>query len=75
MENGTIIQVSAFPSWIVGISYTETVGYRCWVINPELIVLNDGEIYATSQAAMTAGRYFVEHSLELGTDSSNQSLD
>lgn len=69
MQEGTLVLLSGFPGWIVGVSYTPTVGYRCWVINPELVVLNDGERYATGQAAMAAGRDLVEQSLELGPDS------
>ncbi|MBD0269200.1 MAG: hypothetical protein ICV77_13015, partial [Cyanobacteria bacterium Co-bin8] len=38
--------------------------YRCWVITPELVVLNDGEDYETSQMALAAGRALVELSLE-----------
>ena len=68
MEDSGIIQVSAFPGWIVGVSYVLGEGYRCWVITPELAVLNDGECYEASQAAMAAGRFLVEHSLELGPD-------
>ncbi|NET36504.1 MAG: hypothetical protein F6K19_31495 [Cyanothece sp. SIO1E1] len=68
MEEDKIIQVSAFPDWIVGVSYARVDGYRCWVITPELKVLNDGEIYGTSHAAMSAGRYLVEHSLEREQD-------
>ncbi|MFE4104648.1 hypothetical protein [Almyronema epifaneia] len=59
-----IVQVLAFPGWIVGISYALETGYRCWVINPDFAVLDDGEHYATSQAAIAAGRLLVKYSLE-----------
>ena len=68
MEQGKLIQVCAFPGWIVAVSYTQPLGYHCWVMTPELIVLNDGEIYPTSAEAMEAGRFLVEHSLELGAE-------
>ena len=68
MEDSKFIQISAFPGWIVGVSYVPEEGFHCWVITPELAVLNDGECYRTSQAAMAAGRSLVEHSLELGPE-------
>ena len=66
MKQGTLVQVSAFPGWIVLISYTPSVGYRCWVMTPELMILNDGERYRTSTAAMAAGRCLVQYSLGSG---------
>jgi hypothetical protein len=33
------------------------------VINPELAVLNDGDLYPSSEAAIAAGRLFIHHSL------------
>jgi len=62
MSEGSIVQVSAYPGWIVGVIHTTTIGYQCWVINPDLDVLSDGEIYRSSSAAMAAGRTFVERS-------------
>ena len=70
MEEVKIVEISAFPDWLVGVSYSPAEGYRCWVVNPELAVLNDGEFYTTSEEAMSAGRYLVEHSLELEPDNS-----
>lgn len=54
-----VIQVSARVGWIIEVSQ-QGDGYRCWVINRELDVLSDGRIYATSIAALAAGRSFVE---------------
>ena len=68
MDQGKIIQVSAFPGWIVLVSYVPYLGYQCWVMTPELIVLNDGEVYLNSCAAMDAGRSLVEHSLDLSLE-------
>lgn len=65
MHREAIIQISAFPDWIVGVSLSP-LGYQCWVLSPDLDVLNDGEWYDTSAAAMAAGRFFVECSLERG---------
>ena len=70
MEADKIVEISAFPDWLVGVSYSRAEGYRCWVVNPELAVLNDGEFYTTSGEAMSSGRYLVEHSLELEPDNS-----
>ncbi|NJL87102.1 MAG: hypothetical protein HC886_15820 [Leptolyngbyaceae cyanobacterium SM1_1_3] len=64
MQAAKIIQVLAFPGWIVGISYALKTGYRCWVITPDFVVLDDGENYATSHAAIAAGRFLVKSSLE-----------
>lgn len=55
-----LAQASAFPGWIVGISCSEGLVYRCWVINADLDVFNNGEFYDTCSAAMAAGRHFVE---------------
>jgi hypothetical protein len=56
----TLGQVSAFPGWIVGISCSQALVYRCWVISADFDVFNDGEFYDTCSAAMAAGRHFVE---------------
>jgi hypothetical protein len=63
MDEGKLILVSVFPGWIVGVSRTHSLDYQCWVMTPELMVLNDGESYGTSTEAMDAGRSLVEHSL------------
>ena len=56
-----VVQISARVGWIIEVSQQDD-GYRCWVINRELDVLSDGYIYATSSAALAAGRLFVERS-------------
>ncbi|MEO1296567.1 MAG: hypothetical protein AAFW75_12305 [Cyanobacteria bacterium J06636_16] len=60
MENSQFVQLSAMPGWIIGVSHIRSKGYQCWVINPDLDVLNDGILYTTSSAALMAGRTFVE---------------
>lgn len=60
MENSKFVQLSAMPGWIIGVSHIQGRGYQCWIINPDLDVLNDGTLYTTSSAALTAGRAFVE---------------
>ncbi|MEO0985672.1 MAG: hypothetical protein AAFY20_09000 [Cyanobacteria bacterium J06639_14] len=60
MEDSQFVQLSAMPGWIVGVSHTKNQGYRCWVINPDLDVLNDGSVYTTSSAALAAGRAFIQ---------------
>ncbi len=61
MNYDAIVQVSAFPGWIVGVSRSEWVeGYLCWVVDPDCNVLHDGRNYETSNAAMVAGRNYVE---------------
>ena len=59
MDATPVIQVSARVGWIIEVSQQEN-GYRCWIINRELDVLSDGQVYATSSAALAAGRLFVE---------------
>lgn len=60
MEFSQVVQLSALPGWIIGVSHTRNLGYQCWIINPDLDVLSDGASYKTSSAALTAGRAFVE---------------
>ena len=62
-----LTDVVAFPGWVLGVSLG-FAGYRCWIMTPELVVLNDGEVYPTSQDAMDAGRALVELSLEAGSE-------
>ncbi|WAL58768.1 hypothetical protein [Thermocoleostomius sinensis] len=63
MNEGTIVQLSAYPGWIVGVSYGGNDRYLSWVISPDLHVLCDRRTYETSNAAMLAGRSFVESRL------------
>jgi hypothetical protein len=60
MNEGLIVQVSGYPGWIVGVSRGKAKNFYCWVINANFEVLNDGQSYETSHAAMLAGRSFVE---------------
>jgi hypothetical protein len=68
MDTGRLIHVSVFPNWVAGVTYHQGAGYRCWVINPEMAVLNDDEVYPSSEAAIAAGRLFIHHSLEAESD-------
>ncbi|HEY9662202.1 MAG TPA: hypothetical protein V6C65_27420 [Allocoleopsis sp.] len=63
MNDGTIVQVSAFPGWIVGVSQGNDGYFLCWVINSNYDILSDRQFYETSVAAMVAGREFVERNL------------
>ena len=63
MDIPKVIQLAAWPGWIIGISQVKDQGYQCWVINPDLDVLNDGTLYRTSSAALMAGRSFIERSV------------
>lgn len=64
MSDGSIVQLSAYPGWIVGVSRSALMdSYLCWVIDPDLTLLNDGREYETSNAAMMAGRAYVERNL------------
>lgn len=67
MDKGRLIEIVAFPGWIVAVSRSWH-GYRCWVITPELVVLNDGELYESARLALGAGRALVELSFESGFD-------
>lgn len=59
MDATKVVQVSARIGWIIEITQQDN-GYRCWVVNRELDVLSDGQVYSTSSAALAAGRLFVE---------------
>ncbi len=60
VNQSSIVQLSGYRGWIVGVSCSPTAEYCCWAIAPNLLVLNNGERYGTSSAAMAAGRSFVE---------------
>ena len=60
MEDSQVVQLSALPGWIIGISHIKNRGYRCWLLTAELTILSDGILYTTSIAALTAGRTFIE---------------
>jgi len=62
MAHHNLTTLIAFPDWMVAVTHRPT-GYRCWVITPELSTLTDGETYATSQAALEAGRSLVHYSM------------
>lgn len=72
MAHSNLTYISVFPGWIAGVTYELGVGYRCWVINPEFAVLNDGEIYGSSQEAIAAGRWFIHDSLGAEPDRGNR---
>lgn len=69
MNEGRLVQLVVFPGWLVGVTYRRSLGYRCWVINPDMAVLNDGERYSSSAAALEAGRLLVRYSTDQGFDS------
>lgn len=50
----------ALADWLVAVTHRHSTGFCCWVITPELSILNDGETYATSSAALAAGRSLVQ---------------
>lgn len=57
-----IVQLSAYSGWIVGVSYSQDVaGYRCWIVDPELNLLSDGQVYEVSYSAMMMGRAFIDY--------------
>ncbi|MGB8699666.1 MAG: hypothetical protein WCD18_09645 [Thermosynechococcaceae cyanobacterium] len=60
MKQESVAQVSAFPGWVVGISCSQALVYRCWVLSANFDVFSDGEFYDTCSAAMAAGRSFIE---------------
>ena len=66
MAIDTLTELIGFPGgWLVGVSYALEWGYQCWVITPEWQVHTDGEFYESSLVALGAGRFLVEHSLEV----------
>jgi hypothetical protein len=59
-----LCQLIAYADWIVAVSRSQRLGYRCWVITPELAVLTDGEWYDGCDQAIAIGRFLVEQSIE-----------
>lgn len=64
MKQESMVQVTTFPGWVIGVSCSEAQVYRCWIITPDLRVFSDGEFYETCSAALASGRYFVERNLD-----------
>ncbi len=66
MQESLIVQVSAYPGWLIGVSRHERYSgyFCCWIVDPNCNVLSDGRNYETSNAAMKAGRAFVERHME-----------
>lgn len=62
MANDQLNTLIALTDWIVAVTYRPATGFCCWVITPELSTLTDGETYATSSAALSAGRSLVQYS-------------
>ncbi|MEA5448339.1 hypothetical protein VB780_07155 [Leptolyngbya sp. CCNP1308] len=60
MANDQLNTLIALTDWVVAVTYRPATGFCCWVITPELSTLNDGETYATSGAALAAGRSLVQ---------------
>jgi len=66
MATNTLAELLGFSGgWLVGASLELEWGYQCWVITPERQVHTDGEFYENSRLALEAGRFLVEHSLEV----------
>jgi len=62
----TLVELVGFPDdWLVAVSHILNGGYQCWVITPEQQAYTDGEYYESHLAALAAGRFLVEHSLEV----------
>lgn len=60
----SLVQLIAVSDWIVAVTHRRATEYFCWVINPELSTLTDGETYPTSESALAAGRGLVQCSTE-----------
>ncbi len=60
MANDQLNTLIAFPEWIVAVTHRRSTEFFCWVITPDLSALTDGEIHATSQTALAAGRSLVQ---------------
>lgn len=72
MATSRLTHVLAYSGWIAAITYDAGQGYHCWVINPECVVLNDGERYRTSDEAIQVGRLLIHHSLGAEPDRGNR---
>ena len=62
MSESKITELLGCSEWIIGVTHLVSAGYLCWVINPELEVLNDGELHGTSKEALASGRSLVHSS-------------
>jgi hypothetical protein len=65
MSSTHIVEVIAFPGWIIGICCLPEGDYSYWVMTPELTLLSDGETYTSRDEALSAGRFLVEYSIEV----------
>ncbi|WP_299402408.1 hypothetical protein [Acaryochloris sp. IP29b_bin.148] len=66
MAIDTLAELVGFPrGWLVGVSLDLEWDYQCWIVTPEKQVHTDGKFYESSPMALEAGRFLVEHSLEV----------
>lgn len=60
----TLVRLIAHGDWLIGVTQRAESQFFCWVITPEAIALNDGEVYSSELAAMKSGRLLVFLSVE-----------
>ncbi|MEM6450536.1 MAG: hypothetical protein AAF703_09505 [Cyanobacteria bacterium P01_D01_bin.105] len=63
MQFCELVDLLTYPGWAIAIGRTE-LGYRCWVFTPDFTVLDDGEFYATSEAAAKNAKCLISDSRE-----------
>lgn len=61
MQDCELIDILTYPGWVIAIGRT-ALGYRCWVFTPDFTVLDDGEVYTTSEAAAKNARCLISDS-------------
>lgn len=74
MAKSRLVALIAFSDWLVGVTRTRSGGYCCWVINPERVVLTDGEVYTRRKEALAAGCSLVQASIGQPVDFSRSRL-
>ncbi|NJM64467.1 MAG: hypothetical protein HC851_01750 [Acaryochloris sp. RU_4_1] len=65
MSTAHLVEMIAFPGWIIGVCRLPEGDYSCWVMTPELTLISDGETYTSGDEALSAGRFLVEYSIEV----------
>ncbi|MEM9354079.1 MAG: hypothetical protein AAGA92_13785 [Planctomycetota bacterium] len=59
-----LVKLFAYGDWLIGVTQRTESQFFCWVITPEAIALNDGEVYSSALEAMKSGRILVFLSVE-----------
>ena len=61
MQECELVDILTYPGWVIAIGRTRQ-GYRCWVFTPDFTVLDDGQVYSTSEGAARNARCLISES-------------